>query len=190
MKLRLFCQSLTTLAIALLTISISQPSHAGSTTFYCAKSKGVPITFARTQDGKKVPIVRWVSSYFPPPWTAQRRCVEVSRRFQINYDNGRLRRIKTGVLRGEPVVCAAVNQNSSCTDTTLLFTLKRGVNPNAVVRRLFDRRGLAAGNALNESAGSSAVDIDFDIYLQNTTIDSIDDSVSEPSNSTSEAGIP
>ncbi|AUT01960.1 hypothetical protein CLI64_17060 [Nostoc sp. CENA543] len=194
MNLRLFCQGLTGLTIALLTITVTQPSRAEGTTFYCAKNKGIPVTFARTQDGKKVPIIRWVSSnYFPPPWTAQRRCAEVSRRFQRNYDNGRLRRIKTGTLRGEPVVCAAMNQNSACTDNTLLFTLKRGTDPNAIVRRLFDRRALAAGNALNESASnseSSPVDIDFDIYLQNATTDSIDNSASETSNSTSEAGIP
>ncbi|HIK06836.1 MAG TPA: hypothetical protein IGS40_19445 [Trichormus sp. M33_DOE_039] len=194
MKLRLFCQGLTGLALALLTITVSQPSRADGTTFYCAKSKGIPITFARTQDGKKVPIIRWVSSnYFPPPWTAQRRCLEVSRRFQKNYDNGRLRRIKTGTLRGEPVVCAAMNQNSPCTDSTLLFTLKRGADPNAIVRRLFDRRALAAGNALNESASnseSSPVDIDFEAYLQNTTTESINNAASEASDSTSEAGIP
>lgn len=202
MKLRLFGQKLTGVTIALVaalttTATINQPSYGEGTTFYCGKSNGVPTTFVRTQDGKKVPMVRWVSSsYFPPPWTAQRRCQEVSRRFQKNYDNGTLRQIKTGVLRGEPVVCAAVNQNNPCTDRTLLFTVKRGSNPNAIVRKLFDRRALAAGNALNESGPSpninpnDEINIDIDQYLKNAPANSEGDFTSEANDSTSEVGIP
>ncbi|QLE56452.1 COP23 domain-containing protein [Nostoc sp. TCL26-01] len=195
MKIRLLGQGLTGLAIASMsalvaTATINQPSYAGGTTFYCGKSRGVPVTFARTQDGKNVPMVRWVSGgYFPPPWTAQKRCLEVSRRFQKNYDNGRLRTIKTGLLRGEPVVCAATNPNNPCTDSTLLFTVKRGADPNVIVRRLFDRRGLAAGNALNESSNST-VNIDFDTYVQNAATDSSNDLIYEPNDNTSEAGVP
>jgi hypothetical protein len=157
---------------ALTTIAtINQPSNAQGTTFYCGKSKGVSVTFARTQDGRKVTIVRWTSNnYFPPPWTAQRRCEEVSRRFQRSHDNGTLKNITTGTLRGEPVVCAGTSQNTACTGNNLLFTLKRGVNPGATLRRLLDRRGLAAGNTLNESAGDT-INIDFQLYLDNATVE-------------------
>lgn len=201
MKLRFFSQKLTGIAIVLATAlattaTINQPSHAEGTTFYCGKRNNVATTFVRTQDGKKVPMVRWVSSsYFPPPWTAQRRCQEVSRRFQKNYDNGTLRQIKTGVLRGEPVVCAAVNQSNPCTDRTLLFTVKRGSNPNAIVRKLFDRRALAAGNALNESSPNpdinpnEEINIDVDEYLKNAPVNSDGDFTSEASDSTSKAAI-
>ncbi|MBD2355632.1 hypothetical protein H6G41_13565 [Tolypothrix sp. FACHB-123] len=174
MKFRFFIQALLlSLLVFCVTIALSlkQPTYAGETTFYCGKSKGVPVTFARTQDGRKVPMVRWSSNnYFPPPWTAQRRCQEVSRRFQKNYDNGTLRNIKTGTLRGELVICAAKSQNSACTDSTLLFTLKRGANSSLTVRKLFDRRGLAAGNVLSESADDS-MNIDFDAYLNNATVE-------------------
>jgi Circadian oscillating protein COP23 len=196
MKQQLFGQVLTELmktsAVASLTAFattaiIQQPSYAGGTTFYCGKSKDVPITYARTQDGKNVPLVRWASNnYFPPPWTAQRRCSEVSRRFQKNYDNGTLKNIKTGTIRGEAVVCAAIKSGSPCTDSTLLFTLKRGANPSATVRSLLDRRGLAAGNALNESGGDT-INIDFDAYLNNITNEPNGESTPQPSNSTSEA---
>jgi Circadian oscillating protein COP23 len=156
---------------ALATTAAINPSYARSTTFYCGKSKGVPVTFARTQDGRKVTIVRWTSNaYFPPPWTAQRRCVEVSRRFQRSNDNGTLKNITTGTLRGEPVVCAGTSQNPRCANDNLLFTLKRGVNPTATLRRLLDRRGLAAGNTLNESA-SDTINIDFELYLDNATVE-------------------
>jgi Circadian oscillating protein COP23 len=177
MRLRLFGQglmgiavtSLTTLAIA---ATINQPSYAGGTIFKCEKRKGVPVTMAQTQDGRKVPMIQWSSQdYFPREWNSERRCYEVSRRFQRSYDNGKLRFIKTGTLKGEPVVCAAVNQSSPCTDSTLLFTLKRGSNPKATLRRLMNRRGLVAGNILNESGGDS-MNIDFDMYLNNATVES------------------
>ncbi|MDS9397841.1 COP23 domain-containing protein [Aphanizomenon flos-aquae NRERC-008] len=114
-----------------------------------------------------------LNSYYqmtPPPWTAQRRCDEVSRRFQRSNDNGTLKNITTGTLRGEPVVCAGTSQNTACTSNNLLFTLKRGVNPSATLRRLLDRRGLAAGNTLNESAGDT-INIDFQLYLDNATVE-------------------
>ncbi|WP_341531142.1 COP23 domain-containing protein [Nostoc sp. UHCC 0302] len=174
MKLKLFGHGLTGIAIASLSAlttiaTINQPSYAGRTTFYCEKSKGVPITFASTQDGRKVPMIKWISQdYFSREWTGERRCQEVSRRFQKSYDNGTLKYIRTGTLRGEPVVCAATSQNAPCTDSTLLFTLKRGSNPKETVRRLLNRRGLVAGNIVNENS-ESTLNIDFDAYLNNAT---------------------
>ncbi|PHJ65240.1 hypothetical protein VF14_14365 [Nostoc linckia z18] len=174
MKLQLFNQRLIGIVTAALsafttTATINQPSYASGTTFYCAKSNGVPITFARTQDGRKVPMIRWVSQdYFPKEWTNERRCQEVSRRFQRSYDNGTLKYIKTGTLRGETVVCAAPNQNAACTNSTLLFTLKRGSNAKLTMRRLLNRRGLVAGNVLNETS-EDTVNIIFDEYLNNAT---------------------
>lgn len=157
---------------ALATIAtINQPSYAQGTTFYCDRSKGTLVTFARTQDGRKIPVIRWTSNnYFPPPWTAERRCVEVSRRFQRSHDNGTLKNISIGKLRGETVICAKTSDNTVCTDRNLLFTLKRGVNATAVFNSLLDRRGLAAGRVLKENAnpqGADEIDIDFDIYLNN-----------------------
>ncbi|MBK1988767.1 COP23 domain-containing protein [Sphaerospermopsis aphanizomenoides BCCUSP55] len=161
--------SLTALAT---TSVINQPSYAGSATFYCGKSKGLPVTFARTQDGRKVTIIRWTSNaYFPPPWTAQRRCEEVSRRFQRSNDNGTLKNITTGIVNGEPVVCAGTSQNPNCTSSNLLFTLKRGVNPSATLRRLLDRRGLAAGNNPLDESASDTINIDFERFLESATVE-------------------
>ncbi len=187
MRLKLFGQELTGIAIASLTVlttttTIGQPSYAGGTTFYCEKSKGIPITFARTQDGRNVPMIRWVSQeYFSKEWTGERRCQEVSRRFQRSYDNGTLKYIRTGILRGESVVCAAINQNAACTDSTLLFTLRRGSNARDTVRRLLNRRGLVAGNVLNESS-EEALNIEFDAYLNNATVESSSDSNQDSGN--------
>ncbi|WP_309245601.1 COP23 domain-containing protein [Desmonostoc muscorum] len=174
MKVKLFEQRLIGIVIASLsafttTATMNEPSYAGGTTFYCGKSKGVPVTFARTQNRRNVPMIKWSSQdYFPKEWTNERRCKEVSRRFQRSYDNGTLKYIKTGTLRGETVVCAAANQNATCTDSTLLFTLKRGSNAKLTMRRLLNRRGLVAGNVLNETS-EDTVNIDFDEFLNNAT---------------------
>src|SRR5579883_465904 len=170
MKLRLFAQVLMGVAIACGTsLTLNKPSYAEGATFYCNQSDGVPTTFVRTQDGKSVPIIHWVSNYISHGrLTPVRRCQEVSRRFQSNYDNGTLKFIKAGMLNGQPVVCAAAQKKAACTERTLLFTLLNGSDPDATARKLFDRRALAAGNAVNQSGGDETndpVNIDVEAYL-------------------------
>ncbi|KOP23910.1 hypothetical protein AMR41_24020 [Hapalosiphon sp. MRB220] len=158
--------ALTTLAT---TAILDQPSYAGGTTFYCSQNNGVPTTFVHTQNGKRLPIIRWVSRNFSgKELTPQQRCQQVSNRFQRSYDNGMLRYIKTGILNKQPVVCAAIQKNAACTDTTLLFTLKPGSNPDATLRQIMDRRALAAGKAVDQNGGNTSndpVNIDVEAYL-------------------------
>lgn len=163
---------LTTVAIssialltALTTTAINnQSSYAAERKFFCDQTKGVPITFARREDGAKIPMIRWVTSY--SSLTPLQRCQEVSRRFQKNYDNDTLKTMITGTLNKQPVVCAAVSTNDVCTNRTVLFTLKPGSDPKLAVQRLFDRRGLASGEIQNQSKNGQ-VYIDFNMYLNN-----------------------
>ncbi len=159
---------LTTLVTATI---LHQPSYAGDATFRCDtskyKGKSVPTTFVFTQDGRKVPLIYWISDYFPGV-TPQQRCQQVSYRFQRSFDNGTLRYIKTGILNKEPVVCGTAEKNATCTNKNFLFTLKRGSDPDATARQLFDRRALAAGNATNQSGGNTGndpVNIDVEAFL-------------------------
>ncbi len=152
------------------TATINQPSYAVSATFYCGQNQdGVPVTFARTQDGKNVPMIRWLDkNYFSQKLTPQQRCQEVSQRFQRNFDNGTLRYIKAGMLSGQPVICAAAEKNAPCTHSTLLFTLKRGSDPNATARRLFYSSDSANANGIEEVGGDRSkdpVNIDVEAYL-------------------------
>lgn len=147
------------------------PSYAQNATFFCGESKGIPVTYARTPRGN-VPMIRWVdNSSFGGNWNRQRRCEDVSQRFQRNYDNGTLQTIATGKLNGYPVVCAASSQDEPCTENTLLFTLKPGANASQVVQRLLDKRGLAAGTLVNQSAceGDCPTYINFETYLSTAT---------------------
>ncbi len=189
MRLRLFTQVLTGLTIIIsLTATLNQLSYATGITFYCNTSKNVPITFARilqdSQQEKDISVIRWVSNnYFPSEWTPERRCQEVSLRLQRNYDNGMLRYITTGKLNGEPVVCAATRKNAACTDRTLLFTLKRGTDANATLRRLIDRRALAIGNALNQNGCNTSnqhLNIDIKAFLDKAKNEQNNSSICEP----------
>ena len=181
MKIKIYSHVLTGFArvfgiaalTSLATSAMNLPSYAEGTTFYCGKSNSVPTTFVRTQDGKNLPIIRWITtSLGSKELTPVQRCQQVSRRFQKTYDNRTLRYIKAGTLNGLPVVCAAVEKNAACTDRTLLFTLKRGSDPNATARQLFDRRALAAGNTTDQLGGDTSndpVNIDVEAYLYFTS---------------------
>jgi hypothetical protein len=159
---------LTGLAIALsTTATINYPSYAQQTTFFCGTSRGAPATIARTTRGN-IPIIRWISTNFPPPATPQQRCQEVSRRFQVFHDNGTLKYITTGTINDQSVICVASRQGGDCTD--VLFTLKPGSNPKRTLLRLLDRRGLAGGNTLDEG-GTKRIYVDVADYLGRIPLD-------------------
>ncbi|MGK7877246.1 MAG: COP23 domain-containing protein [Xenococcaceae cyanobacterium] len=171
MKLLSLTKVLTAGAIALggLTLA-SQPSQAQKTTFFCGISNGVPTTFASTSRGN-VPVIRWVSSYFSSSgYTPERRCQEVSTRFQNYYNNGRLNYITTGIMNGQPVVCVTSSNGGSCSD--LLFTLKQGQNASRTLQKLFDIRVGAAGPLYEGSNSSNAsVYIDMNNYLKTAPVE-------------------
>jgi hypothetical protein len=142
----------------------SESSDAANQDFYCAIYGGVPFTYANYQDGSQRRMIRWSDS-LSSRMTPRQRCMEVSRRFQINKDNGNLRTIISGTINNSPVICAARNSYDSCTRGTLLFTLRRNDNPDDVLRRLFDPYAYEKGLILNQGSNSSQVVIDFQTYL-------------------------
>jgi hypothetical protein len=170
-KLLSLTSIVTGLALAFGSTAIDpSPSLAGNATFFCSVSRGTPTTYARTARGN-VKIISWATNVFGSTYSPLQRCIAVSRRFQRNYDNGNLRTIKTGVIRGYPVICAARTQDASCTDRNLLFTLNRGSNANLIARRLLDRNGLAAGAVIYESncEEDCPVFVNVDTFLENAT---------------------
>ncbi|MEN9216115.1 MAG: COP23 domain-containing protein [Gloeomargarita sp. HHBFW_bins_162] len=124
-------------------------------TFYCGTSQGAPATLAKSGN-RVVPIIRWTSDTFSDSgFTAERRCQEVSKRFQTYYDDGSLSFITTGRMNGQNVVCVARSNGGPCAG--LLFTLKPGSNPTQVINQLFNIRTRAAG-PLNETTARPYVD--------------------------------
>jgi Circadian oscillating protein COP23 len=137
----------------------SKIAHSSLYSYYCDQYDGIPTTFVSTNRGE-LPMIRWVSVNLPSA-TPEQRCQTVSGNFQRAYENGNLKFITTGQMNNQPVVCTTASRGGSCQD--LLFTLKPGSNPKTILRRLLDRRGLAAGNPL-EQAGEEFY-LDFEDYL-------------------------
>lgn len=103
------------------------------TSFDAKSNQRLPATLAWTP-ARKQPIILWkkqVGNY-----TAKQRCEEVSPRFQQAYQTGTLQFITNGVMRGQPVICAAKGYQQPC--STLLMTLRPGENSLEALNELRD----------------------------------------------------
>lgn len=126
--------------------------------FTCGTAAGVPATNAVTSSGKQVPVIRWTSSTFNDAgWSQQRRCEEVSARFDTYLKQGRLTYITTGRMNGLPVICTAPSKGSGCDG--LLYTLKPGQDATATLKNLLEIRVKARG-PLNETTSRLYVSLD------------------------------
>lgn len=117
--------------------------------FVCSSAAGAPATNVVTADGRQVPVIRWTSSTFSDAgWSQQRRCQEVSARFDGFFKQGRLAYITTGRMNGLPVICTAANNGGACDG--LLYTLKPGQDATSTLKNLLEIRVKARG-PLNET---------------------------------------
>ncbi len=171
MNTRSLASFFTTAALTLTAVAAFQsPSKANNTTFHCGvwltgPNAGVPVTFARTPIGA-IPIINWVSDYFGDSgYTPERRCQEVSGRFQSAYNQGTLNYITTGYKNGQPVVCTSSSNGGPC--SMVLFTLKPGSDASRTVQQLFDIRNLAAG-PLYESEDDK-IYLDMNAFLEGSS---------------------
>jgi len=172
-------QSMTALTAGAIAIgavaTFQQPNYAQSSKFFCGvSSDGVPTTFANTPRGT-IQVVKWTSEWFTGAgYTPERRCQEVSSRFQSLYSNGQLNFITAGYLNGQPAICAG-NGNPPCTSEKLLFTLKPGTNAAARIQQLFNIQSGASGAPLYEStrdrsSSSSSATVDLNQFLQQAPV--------------------
>lgn len=170
MRIQLLASALAVSTITIATTILgSSPAYAQKTAFVCGASNGVPTTVAQTSRGK-VPVIRWSSDYFSGSgWTPQRRCQEVSKKFQQYYQSGALNYLTTGIMNAQPVICVAKRQGGGCSG--LLFTLKRerNVTPAQKLQQLLAVRVRASG-PLNES--SPRVYIDMKEFLKTAPVES------------------
>jgi len=137
-----------------------QPAEAGvsAKSFVCGRAAGAPATNVVTGDGRQVPVIRWTSTVFSDAgWSQQRRCQEVSSRFDGFLNQGRLSYITTGRMNGQPVICTARNKGGGCDG--LLFTLKPGQDATSTLKNLLEIRVKARG-PLNETNSRLYVSLD------------------------------
>ena len=138
------------------------PSRAATDTrgFVCGVSNGSPATIAVKADGSRVPLIRWTSTIFDSAgWSRERRCSEVSGRFDTLFRQGRLSYITTGRINRLPVICTSASKGSGCSSDTLLYTLKPGQDATAALRALLEIRVKARG-PLNETSERLYIHVD------------------------------
>ncbi|ELS04436.1 hypothetical protein Xen7305DRAFT_00041690 [Xenococcus sp. PCC 7305] len=120
-------------------------------TYYCAQLQGQWNTFVNTPRGR-VKLVEWETK-FSEQWTPQKRCVEVSKRFQNFLDSGSLKYIRTGVVNNLPVICVAQLRGGLCPEQNVLITFNSETDPEKVLIQLVNFRRSVSGQTivLNES---------------------------------------
>ncbi|GAB4297618.1 MAG: hypothetical protein Fur0025_35720 [Oscillatoriaceae cyanobacterium] len=145
--------------------AFSPPSQAQSPQYYCGTSDGAPTTMYSDGTGEPIPLIRWIYDGFGN-WSPQRRCEEVSRRFQQYENEGTLEFMTTGRMNGYDVVCVARSQEGGC-EGRLLFTMPPGRNPKEAVEELLNVAGVHQNNDPRSLVnGRLYIDIDQLIYLR------------------------
>lgn len=125
----------------------------------CLNNAGTPTTVVATKTGKQVPIIYWKSTTFSGSgWTPERRCQEVSTRFQTYHEQGKLDYITTGRMNGMPVLCVTSVEGGACEG--LLYTLKPGQNATVTLKKLFDIQTKPGTAPLQETTSRIYVDVD------------------------------
>jgi hypothetical protein len=145
-----------------------------SVTFICGMSRdGVPTTFARELTNGGIPknksIIRWVSDFGTEKgYDQQKRCEEVSNRFQ-DYSNQRLLNyITTGKEKGLDTICVAKDKERGG-PCLILLTLKPGTNPNQVLHQLLSEHLESDGIPL-EGSNVSQIYIDVNKILSKAPV--------------------
>jgi hypothetical protein len=100
---------------------VSSEVAASSDKYSCQAVNGVYGIYSRTERGSigLLKITRDVSQ----EWSIPDRCQEIAQRFQRFYDNGILRKLGTGEVNQEQVLCATVQESDSCNTENVLLTL-------------------------------------------------------------------
>lgn len=114
----------------------NQQDISSSIQYRCLQRKGIPATVAYTSRGM-VELIRWQDNYLnSSEYTPERRCQEVSDRFQQHAQINDLLFISTGVVNNYKAICIS-EQTGLCQANGLLLTLGPDDNSQEVLRNLF-----------------------------------------------------
>ncbi|HEY9693001.1 MAG TPA: COP23 domain-containing protein [Oculatellaceae cyanobacterium] len=134
-----------------------------------ASGDRIPATVAWVPERQKhILIVGWKSTYFPK-WNPEKRCQEITRKFQAAYNDGRLDYLTTGEINSYQVICAVTKQGNQCDGNNQLFTIKRHEDPNFVLSKLLGSLDGKSNTIIYQSAGSQKY-ISFNEILQKAPI--------------------
>ncbi|MBD2770565.1 COP23 domain-containing protein [Iningainema tapete] len=171
MKAKLFTSVLAAGAIALTSIAfISHSSYAQTTTYFCGLNKdGVPTTYARTANGKRIPVISWERNW-SSKYSPRVRCEAVSSRFQTASVDRVLNYLTTGIMNGQKVLCAASRYGDTCSH--LLLTLRPEDNASQVIENLRQMGYTASGPIIQSEDGASLVYVDINQLLREKPVES------------------
>ena len=123
----------------------SDPEQFKNKIFSCKTVDGIPTTFMKISGGQNEhPFILWVSvpEFYDSTYTPDKRCQEVSKRFQKTYEEGLLESIYSGEFAGYPAICASeipqVTEEikfKSCTEENILIILRPSDNPKQIIKR-------------------------------------------------------
>lgn len=183
MKLKSFSSiAATAIAIGSAIATLPQPTQAQTSdrTFFCGMNAGNPATLVRTVRGP-ITLINWTSQDFTASgWSPERRCKEISGRFQRLNASGKLKYMVTGRVNGQRVICGSTTRNGGCSSDRVLVTIPRGKDAVDVLTKLLNTRNSAGGSDLElsgnenttvkptiETDGSASVDMDALIDQKN-----------------------
>ncbi|QFS52300.1 COP23 domain-containing protein [Nostoc sphaeroides] len=109
-----------------------------------------PTTYAWTERGK-IAIIRWKYAWFNSQTiTPEKRCEQVSSRFQTAYNNQSLAYIANSTVNNQPVICTAKEVDAPC--DTILLTLRPQDDPLEI---LYELKEILRGRATKPIEHSS-----------------------------------
>lgn len=144
--------------------SASAQSTDSLASFDC-RQNGYYVTVAVRKNGAvSDPMIVWKTEEFSDAgYTPEVRCSEVTKRLNTAFsqNGGTLNGLylTVGRVSGMPVLCTVNNKRGGCNNENVLFTLKRGNDPNAVLQKLFSVSVSGSGTPIQQSGGQSYVDL-------------------------------
>jgi hypothetical protein len=173
MKSKALLVKLAASLVPLITVfSFAESSHAQTPKFFCGMGidgKG-PATFVNTFRYGNLELIRWQDAAFGSYYTPQKRCEDVSARFQKFYEKGLLEYIRTATFKGQPVLCVATDKGGACLPNGLLITLKRGTDPKVILEQIKDSQALTTGKPIYLSENDVISVVHGETYLDITIL--------------------
>lgn len=109
------------------------------------------------------PLFNWNSEEFGDNWTPEKRCREVTQRFNIAVKNngGKLANLdlKAGIVNDETVACVVKSHSELCNEQNMLFTMSHHnqADPQQTLAKLINFS--QQGKPIDESAPPSAISL-------------------------------
>ena len=136
--------------------TVNKQEVKSSIQYRCMEREGIPATVAYTSRGA-IELIRWQNDYFNASnYTPDRRCKEVSIRFQKHSDADNLRFISTGMVNNYKAICIS-EKTGDCKEDGLLLTLQPSDNSEEVLRSLFSLDTRRQDGGLRRSSGNNKI---------------------------------